>query len=434
MFHTLHEETVYRSFVPPFVPPLVPPFVPTIIAAALCAVSPAFAQQQGPTLVLIHANVIDAIHPRPIANATVVVNGRDIERIETGAKPPPAGAPVIDLQGRYLLPGLIDAHTHINSLTSARRALESGVTTVRSASTLAFQDVGLRELVRSGALPGPDVLAAGVFVTPDLGESILADTALASLYGGVNSDEELRRLVQINLKHGVDVIKTRATERAGLPNTDPRKQVYTEAQLRVIVEAAAAGGLGVMVHAHGDEGALAAVRAGARSIEHGTYLSDSTLALMKRKGTWLVPTYSTIVDLSEPGGDYEDPVLELRGKSMLPVARKMFQHAYKMGVRIATGADTDYGPKSLTRISTEVVNFVDMGMSPFDAIRSATSAAAELLGIERRTGTIQPGYEADLIVVEGNPLEDIRLLQDVEVVISNGRVALNRLPFGKESR
>jgi len=426
MFHMLHEETVLRSFVPPFVP-----FVPAFIAATLWAARPGIAQDGGPTLVLTHANVIDAIHPRPIANATVVVTGRNITRIETGTTQLPAGAPVIDLQGRYLLPGLIDAHTHINSLTSARRALESGVTTVRSASTLAFQDVGLRELVRSGALAGPEVLAAGVFVTPDLGESILADTALASLYGGVNSDEELRRLVQINLSHGVDVIKTRATERAGLPNTDPRKQVYTEAQLRVIVEAAAAGGLGVMVHAHGDEGARAAVRAGARSIEHGTYLSDSTLALMKRKGTWLVPTYSTIVDLSEPGGDYDDPVLELRGKSMIPVARKMFLHAYKMGVRIATGADTDYGPKSLTRISAEVVNFVDMGMSPFDAIRSATSAAAELLGIERRTGSIQPGYEADLIVVEGNPLEDIRLLQDVEIVISNGRVALNRLPFGK---
>ena len=425
----LHEETVLRPFVPPFVP-----FVPALIAATLWAARPAIAQDGGPTLVLTHVNVIDAVHPRPIANATVVVTGRNITRIETGTTQLPAGAQVIDLQGRYLLPGLIDAHTHISSLTSARRALESGVTTVRSASTLAFQDVGLRELVRSGALAGPEVLAAGVFVTPDLGESILADTALASLYGGVNSDEELRRLVQVNLSHGVDVIKTRATERAGLPNTDPRKQVYTEAQLRVIVEAAAAGGLGVMVHAHGDEGARAAVRAGARSIEHGTYLSDSTLALMKRKGTWLVPTYSTIVDLSEPGGDYDDPVLELRGKSMIPVARKMFQHAYKMGVRIATGADTDYGPKSLTRISAEVVNFVDMGMTPFDAIRSATSAAAELLGIARRTGSIQPGYEADLIVVEGNPLEDIRLLQDVEIVISNGRVALNRLPFGKEGQ
>jgi imidazolonepropionase-like amidohydrolase len=406
-------------------------FVPAFVASALCAVSPAIAQEGSPTLVLVHANVIDAIHPRPIANATVVVTGKNITRIETGAIQPPAGAQVIDLQGRYLLPGLIDAHTHIASLSSARRALESGVTTVRSASTPAYQDVSLRELVKSGVLAGPDVVAAGVFVTPDLGESILADPRLAPFYGGVNSDEELRQLVRINLDHGVDVIKTRATERAGVPGTDPRKQVYTEAQLRVIVEEAATRGLGVEVHAHGDEGALAAVRAGAKSIEHGTYLSDSTLALMKRRGTWLVPTYSTIVDLSEPGGDYDDPVLELRGKSMLPVARKMFQHAYRMGVRIATGADTDYGPKSLTRISAEVANFVDMGMTPFDAIRSATTAAAELLGLDRHTGSIQPGYEADLIVVEGNPLEDIRVLQDVEIVVSNGRVALNRLPFGK---
>jgi imidazolonepropionase-like amidohydrolase len=187
-----------------------------------------------------------------------------------------------------------------------------------------------------------------------------------------------------------------------------------------------------MVHAHGDEGALAAVKAGARSIEHGTYLSDSTLALMKRKGTFLVPTYTTIVDLADPGGDYDDPVLMLRGRHMIPASRRMIQHAYRMGVKIATGADTDYGPKTLTRVSGEVVNFVDIGMTPLDAIRSATVVAAELLGIEKTTGAIQPGLEADLIVLEANPLDDIRGIQDVLVVVSNGQVALNRLPFGKE--
>jgi imidazolonepropionase-like amidohydrolase len=393
--------------------------------------APMFAQVQGQSLVLTHANIIDGLRPRVVANAAVVVTGGRIERIETGNPAPPPGAEVIDLQGRYLLPGLIDAHTHLSTVSGARRALESGVTTVRSASTPDYQDVALRELVRSGLLPGPDVVAAGVFVTPDLGESILADPRLAPLYHGVNTDEELRLLVRVNLDRGADVIKTRGTERAGLPNTDPRKQVYTEAQLRVIVEAAAARGAPVEVHAHGEEGALAAVRAGARSIEHGTYLSDSTLALMKRRGTYLVPTYSTLLDLAEPGGDYDDPALSLRGRSMVAVGRKMVQHAYRMGVNIATGADTDYGPQSFTRVSTEIVNFVDLGMTPFDAIRAATVVAAELLGLEQRTGSIQPGYEADLIVVEGNPLEDIGGIQDVEVVISNGRVALNRLPFGK---
>jgi imidazolonepropionase-like amidohydrolase len=133
--------------------------------------------------------------------------------------------------------------------------------------------VSLRELAKAGKIPGPDVVAAGVFVTTDLGDSILADPRLQELAGGVNTDEEFRLLVRVNADRGVDVIKTRGTERAGLPETDPRRQVYTERQLRVIVEEAARHDIPVMVHAHGDEGARAAVLAGARSIEHGTYLS-----------------------------------------------------------------------------------------------------------------------------------------------------------------
>lgn len=405
-------------------------------ALALTAAS-AGAQQTPATrqLVLTHANVIDGTSATPIRNATVVVTGGKIARIETSAVTPPAGADVIDLQGRYLLPGMIDAHVHISNLAAARRALESGVTTVRSASVGAFQDVGLRELARRGDIAGPDVLATGVFVTPDLGETVLADPRLAPLMkSGVNTPEELRQVVRVNLDRGVDWIKTRGTERAGLPNTDPRKQTYTEAQLRAIVDEAATKGVPVMAHAHGDEGAAAAVRAGVRSIEHGTYLSDATLRLMKERGTYLVPTYTTLVDLVEPGGDYDNPVLHLRGTHMIPVARRMVQRAHQMKLKIVTGADTDYGPESVTRIATEVANFVDLGFTPLEAIQSATTVAAELLRLEGKTGTVKVGLEADLIAVEGNPLEDIRALQDVLVVVSNGQVALNRLPFGKEDR
>ncbi len=401
-----------------------------MITLALAVVAQV-AQAAPKPLVLTHANVVDPRSGRLIADATLVLSGGKIERIARGPVSPPAGADVIDLQGRYVLPGLIDAHTHIADRAAARRALESGVTTVRSASTSHFEDVGLRELVRRGVLAGPEVQAAGLFVTPDLGESLLADPRLAELAGGVNSGDELRALVRINLDHGVDVIKTRATERAGLPEQDPRKQVYTEAQLRVIVEAAAAKGILVMCHAHGDEGARAAVRAGVRSIEHGTYLSDSTLALMKQRGTFFVPTYSTVVDLSEPGGDYDAPALRIRGRAMLPHIRRAVQRAHELGVKIVTGGDTEYGPGSVVRIPQEVMRFVELGMTPLEAIQSATTVAAELLGIERRTGSIQEGFEADLIVVGGNPLADITALQDVQVVISNGRVALNRLPFGK---
>ena len=382
-------------------------------------------------VVLTHANVIDGRSPKPIADVTLVLSGGKIARITRGPVTPPADALVIDLQGRFVLPGLIDAHTHMSDRAAARRALESGVTTVRSASTDFFQDVGLRGLVRGGVLPGPEVLAAGLFVTPDLGDDVLADPRLAELAGGVNTPDALRLLVRVNLDHGVDVIKTRATERAGEPDQDPRKQVYTEAQLRVIVEAAAAKGIPVMCHAHGDEGARAAVRAGVRSIEHGTYLSDSTLALMKQRGAYFVPTYSTVVDLAEPGGDYDNPTLRIRGRAMLPYIRRAVQHAHQMGVKIVAGGDTQYGPASVVRISHEIARLVELGLTPLEAIQSATTVAAELLGIERRTGSLQEGLEADLIVIGGNPLDDITAVEDVQVVISNGRVALMRLPFGK---
>ena len=405
-----------------------------LVALLLVAVV-ARAQEPVRAVVLAHANVIDGASDTPQRDVTVVLAGGRIERIVKGdagaIAGAIAGALVIDLRGRWVLPGLIDAHTHISSLAAARRALESGVTTVRSASTTNFQDVGLRALVKSGAIAGPDILAAGVFVSPDLGESVLADPRLASLAGGVTSLDALRLVVTVNADHGVDVIKTRGTERAGLPNTDPRKQSYTEEQLRTIVEAAASRGLPVLAHAHGDEGAYAAVKAGVKSIEHGTYLSDSTLRLMAQRGTFLVPTYSTLLDLRDPGGDYDDPVLHLRAEHMIPVAQQLVRRARQLGVRVITGADTQYGPSSITRIAQEIVNFTLLGFTPMDAIRAGTSLAADALGIGATTGRVGAGLEADLIVVEGNPLDDIRTIQDVTIVISNGRVALNRLPFGK---
>jgi imidazolonepropionase-like amidohydrolase len=379
--------------------------------------------------VLARARVLDPVAGARPGLAQIVVRGRTIERVDADGAAVPAGAQVIDVGGRWVLPGLIDAHTHIATLAAARRALESGVTTVRSASTPAFQDVVLRDLVRAGAVPGPDVVAAGVFVTPELGETLLADARLAPLAKGVRTPEALRALVRVNLARGVDVIKTRGTERAGLPDTDPRKQTYTEAQLRAVVEEAATRDVPVQVHAHGDEGARAAVLAGARSIEHGTYLSDSTLRLMRARGTWLVPTYSTVHDLTTPGGDYDDPVLELRGRHMLPRLGATVRRARALGVRVATGADTDYGPRSTTRIAHEVEAFVQLGYSPAAALRAATSDAAELLRVQDRTGRVLPGREADLIVVESDPLEDVRALQDVLLVVSNGAVAMTRLPF-----
>jgi imidazolonepropionase-like amidohydrolase len=380
----------------------------------------------GAELALTRTNLFDGVENRIRTNVTIFVRDGRIERIAGGDAAIPAAYQVIDCENNYLLPGMFDVHTHLDTLERAQRALESGVTTIRSASVAAFEDVTLRELARSGKIAGPDVVAAGVYVTPDLEDAVLADPQLVELFDGVTSDDALRRLVEVNIERGADVIKTRGTERAGLPETDPRQQVYTERQLRVVVDATARHGVSVMVHAHGDEGARAAVRAGARSIEHGTYLSDETLALMKQRGTWFVPTYVTMDEMNEPRYDY---VLRLRGKHMVPQLEKAFRSAHRLGLKIATGADNYYESDSINRIALEVEQFVRMGMSNFEALQSATTVSAELLELDDRTGRIAEGYEADMILVPSNPLVEIAALQDVLLVISNGQVALKRLPF-----
>jgi len=404
-----------------------------VVASSLLLPGAAPAQEDvsdGP-IYLLGANVLDGLSPQQIMNATVVISGGRITRVERdGPVAVPADARVFDLSGLWIVPGLTDAHSHVNTLDGVRRALESGVTLIRTAGVGGYADVAIRDLVRDGTLPGPDILATGVYVTPNLGDAILADPALYPLEGGAESLEELRLLVRTNIAHGVDWIKTRGTERAGLPETDPREQVYSEEQLRVIVEEAALAGVPIHAHAHGDEGIRAAVLAGVRSIEHGTYATEETLQLMRERGTFLVPTLSSISSFGQ-SGDYADPRLFLRGLHMAPRRRAAAARAYELGIPVVTGADTSYGPESFARISREVEFLVDVGVSPWDAFRGATSLAAELLGVADRTGSVQRGLEADLLVIDGNPLEDIRALQDALMVICNGDVVVNRLPFGK---
>jgi imidazolonepropionase-like amidohydrolase len=383
-----------------------------------------------PHLALLHANVIDVRTGGITADATIVL--RDGKIASIGPGPAPAGAEVIDLEGRYVLPGLFDAHTHLDDLDRARRALQSGVTTARSASVGSYRDVVIGRMSKAGYIAGPDYLGAGVFVTPYIEDAVLASPSLMRLPVPIQSEEDLRALVRINVENGARVIKTRGTERAGRPDTDPREQVYTEGQLRSVVEEATRLGVFVLCHAHGDEGARAAVAAGVRSIEHGTYLSDETLRLMKERGTYFVPTYTTMIDLLEPGGDYDDPVVKFRGLHMLPRIEDTFRRARALGISIVTGADSSYGPESISRVSTEIVNYVKLGMSPLEAIQSGTIRAAELFGIEKETGALEPGLEADLVVIEKNPLEDIRVIQDIILVISNGRIGLKRLPFWRK--
>jgi imidazolonepropionase-like amidohydrolase len=398
-----------------------------IIALLCCASSISAAQGR---YALVNVNVFDGISENINEDATVLVADGQIERIGNADMNIPAGYEQIDCDGNFLMPGLFDVHTHLDNVAAAERALASGVTTVRSASVSGFQDVALRELVRKGVLAGPDVMAAGVYVTPNLGDTVLADPRLAELADGITTDEDLRLLVDINVSRGVDVIKTRGTERAGLPDTDPRKQVYTERQLRIVVEEAARHEIPVLVHAHGDEGARAAVLAGARSIEHGTYLSEETLQLMKSRGTWFVPTWITMYEMNEEKYDY---VLRLRGHHMVPNLEDAIRTAHRLGVRVATGADSYYQVDSINRISLEVEKLIDLGFSNLEALQAATVSSAELLGVADRTGRIAPGYEADMILLPGNPLENINALHDVLFVMSNGVPAIKRIPFAINS-
>lgn len=408
------------------------PFV--ALTAAGCLAATLAAQQpsssSGEPLALVHANVINVRDGRIASGVTVVLRNGRIESI--GANAAPAGVRTLDLKGRYLLPGLVDAHTHAADFPSFRRALESGVTTMRSAGVSNFADVGFHQLVKSGAMVGPDVVTAGYHVRPQMApEAFLGDPSYVDLLSGVTTIEKMRRAVQLNLSHGVDWIKILATDRAGTADTDPRKQVYTEDEIRAIVQEAATKNAPVEAHAHGDEGAMAAVKAGVRSIEHGTYLSDATLEAMKARGTYLDPTYTTVIDLSDAGGDYDVPALRIRGEHMLPRLRDVIGRAHRMGVKIVAGTDTGYGPNSLTRVSQEITHFVEMGLTPLEAIQSATTVSAEMLRLEKAIGAVEAGFEADLIAVEQNPLERIVTLQDPLLVISNGRVGLDRLDFGR---
>jgi imidazolonepropionase-like amidohydrolase len=391
------------------------------------------AQPAAPTgerLALANANIINVTTGSVLEGQTLVLTAGRIESISSA--PPPAGARIVDVGNRWVLPGLVDAHVHIAAVAQMRAALQSGVTTARSAGVSNYVDVGLRDLVKRGHLAGPDLLAAGYHVrTMPAPELFLSDPDLGDLMGGVSTVDGLRRVVRANLSHGVDWIKVNATERAGTPDTDPRKQMFSAAELEVILGEAALRGIPVMAHAHGAEGAHAAVKAGVRSVEHGTYLTDDTLTLMAKMGTYFVPTADIVNDLAEPGGDYDDAALQRRGQMMRPILARAIGRAKSLGVKIAAGSDTSYGPRSVTTLARELVVLTESGLTALEALQSATTRNAELLNRAGQIGQVAVGFEADLLVVGGNPLQDIRSVLDPLLVVSNGRLAVDRLTFAK---
>ncbi len=383
-------------------------------------------RSQTASLVITHANLIDGLAPKPLPDATIVTRHGRIENVSTGSTKVPAGATIIDLKGGWLLPGLVDAHGHLYDLRGARTALAGGVTVVRSMGGSRFADVGIRELNHAGVKDVPDVIAAGYQIRPHLNEDFPLDfPKLNDLMSGLRGAENMRRIVRAIASRGVDLIKILATERAGLIEQDPFKRTFTDQELDAAVDEARKAHLPVAVHAHGDEGAAAAVRAGVHSIEHGTFLSDATLASMKQQGTYFVPTIMYSKGMMEKAGK-DNPELLARGKRFLPRVREATAHAWKMGVKIAAGADAEYGRNNRS-LAQEIAELVEAGIPPMDSIKSATSKAAECLGIEMRCGTVARGLEANFVGVDHNPLAEISTLQDLSLVVNKGTLIINRL-------
>ncbi|MEZ5044168.1 MAG: amidohydrolase family protein [Saprospiraceae bacterium] len=393
-----------------------------------------FAQTEAKTIIFTRANIVDGHLDKVLTNATLIVVDGKIKRITQEEVDLPGDAKVIDLAGKYLMPGLIDAHVHLRDLESAQRALYSGVTTARSMGVSHFIDVGFRELAALGKIESPEILAAGYHVRPKPDDGFFIDMPQMSdlMDAGIYGEEAISRMGEVMVAHKVDWIKVNATARAGLPQTDPREPYYSEKELRALVEVGARNGIPVAAHAHGDEGGQAAVRAGVKSIEHGTYLSEATLKLMAERGTYLVPTIAIVTDLTEPGGDYDVPFLQIRGRHMLPRVRQTAALAHSLGVKIIAATDTGYGPDGTLRLGLELEELVGVGLSPLEAIRAATSLAAEMLGIADHTGRIAIGLDADLLILEGNPLENIGAVHDPLMIVNNGKIVVNRLVFGEK--
>ncbi|SCE20627.1 Imidazolonepropionase [Streptomyces sp. Termitarium-T10T-6] len=374
---------------------------------------------RGGDLVVEGGRLLDPATGEVTEDAVVVIAGGVVRAAGSRGRVGrvPGGVPVLRAHGQWILPGLVDAHIHLNTASEARDAVLKGATSARSGSTNFYQDIAVRELARQAPERAPRLRAAGVFVTPDLGDTILADpdlAPLARLRDGVRSAEALRRVVEVNLARGADTIKTRVNERAGLPEQDPLVQVYDHEQLSTIVAAARGRGKGVLCHSYSEKGCHDAVTAGIRSLEHGAFVGERTLHEMARRGTYFTPTLTAIAGLAESS----DPVLAERGRTYLPVLKRAVLAAHERGVPLAAGTDSSGG--TVDPIGREVELMRAAGLSALDAIRTATTGAAKLLGLDSTAGRLARGFAGDVLVVDGDPLADLGVLSRPARVVRAG--------------
>lgn len=354
----------------------------------------------------------------------------------------PKGATVLEWKGHTLLPGLIDCHVHycldagpdairsleqddptvtaVKAVTHARATLEGGVTTVRDVGSRAHISISVTRAIRAGIIPGPRTLNAGLAICMTGGHAWFIGRQ-------AEGTDDVVKAVQEQIQAGADVIKFIATGGVLTPGTSPGAAQLTLEELKAGVEEATRAGRRVAAHAHGAQGMKNAIRAGAHSIEHGTLLDDEAIELFLKHRTFLVPTLSAIQSGCEMGKQGGMPDYAVQKSAVLgEEQKKTFRKAVKAGVRIAMGTDagTPFNPHG--RNAQELRRMVEFGMTPMQAIEAATASAATLLGLEQEIGTVEAGKVADLILVNGNPLDDIALLEKpsrITYVIQSGKIA-----------
>ena len=404
-----------------------------------------FAQAPATGRTLLRAGHLLDVHTGKLLDAqTIVVQGETIQSIAaTASVSAQAGDTVIDLSNETVLPGLIDVHTHItsnpefdpykelintdakeaiNGVVNARTTLLAGFTTIRNVGAGGYTDVDLRDAVNAGQVIGPHMQVSG----PPLGitgghcdENLLPIRYHLTEEGVADGVPAVQQKVRQTIKYGADVIKVCATGGVLSKGDDPQASQYTLEEMKAIVADAHRLGRKVAAHAHGAQGILWASEAGIDSIEHGSYINDAAIVEMKKNGTWLVPTLY-LEDWQLEYGKLP-PFYQQKMKDVSAVAKKNIRHAYESGVKIALGTDAAVYPHGLNAHEVEVY-VRDLGMTPLAAIQTATVSAADLLGWTDKTGSLETGKWADIIAVDGNPLADVKLLQDVKFVMKAGVV------------